>query len=105
MQSRYVFSQINQTLGVPIKVTQYLKDPGFIQQTVDLLRSPKTLSIEPSTLPNAGMFLLPGLGVFLKGIVDCNEIVCLYPGTVYQPWDPKLLVSVRNHYLLRYVFA
>lgn len=50
----------------------------------------------PSLIPGAGA------GVFLThGLVEKGEIVCLYPGTVYQPYQPILFQSLRNQFLFR----
>ena len=43
-----------------------------------------------------------GSGVFVtEGRVPEGALVAIYPGTVYLPFDPLLLVSIRNPYLLR----
>ncbi|KAF6720439.1 SET domain-containing protein 9 [Oryzias melastigma] len=50
----------------------------------------------PSTLPFAGT------GVFVaKGVIPKGTVVALYPGTVYQPYDPILLQSIRNPFIFR----
>ena len=33
--------------------------------------------------------------------VRCGALVCLYPGTVYQPHQPVLLQSIGNQYIFR----
>ncbi|RUS20540.1 hypothetical protein BC937DRAFT_94989 [Endogone sp. FLAS-F59071] len=43
----------------------------------------------------------PGYGVFLHGKARAGDIVCMYPGTIYLPGEPILLVSLRNSYILR----
>ncbi|KAL0074599.1 hypothetical protein J3Q64DRAFT_1777501 [Phycomyces blakesleeanus] len=50
---------------------------------------------QPSVIANAG------LGVFLKGRCKTGDIVCLYPGTVYLPFEPLLFVSISNRYILK----
>ena len=51
--------------------------------------------VRPSRLPNAGN------GVFVvEGHVPAGEIVALYPGTIYEPYSPKLLQSFNNPYIL-----
>ncbi|XP_072219695.1 SET domain-containing protein 9 [Leuresthes tenuis] len=51
---------------------------------------------KPSSLPFAGT------GVFVtKGFVPKGAAVALYPGTVYQPYEPILLQSIRNPFVFR----
>lgn len=51
---------------------------------------------KPSTLPFAGT------GVFVtKGFVPKGAIVAMYPGTVYQVYEPILLQSIRNPFVFR----
>ncbi|KAM4552429.1 SET domain-containing protein 9 [Odontesthes bonariensis] len=51
---------------------------------------------KPSTLPFAGT------GVFVtKGFVPKGAAVAMYPGTVYQPYEPILLQSIRNPFVFR----
>ncbi|XP_029308903.1 SET domain-containing protein 9 [Cottoperca gobio] len=51
---------------------------------------------KPSTLPFAGT------GVFVtKGCVPKGATVAMYPGTVYQAYDPILLQSIRNPFVFR----
>jgi len=55
-----------------------------------------SLVIGPSSVPGAGM------GVFISsGQAVCGSVVCLYPGTVYQPYQPILLQSLGNQYIFR----
>ena len=43
-----------------------------------------------------------GTGVFVtEGCAPKERLMCLYPGMVYLPFHPLLLVSIRNRYLLR----
>jgi len=43
-----------------------------------------------------------GTGVFIRrGALNKGSLVCLYPGTVYQPYQSILLQSVRNQFLFR----
>uniref|UniRef100_A0A3Q0QUK8 SET domain containing 9 n=1 Tax=Amphilophus citrinellus TaxID=61819 RepID=A0A3Q0QUK8_AMPCI len=51
---------------------------------------------KPSTLPFAGT------GVFVtRGFVHKGATVAMYPGTVYQPYEPILLQSIRNPFVFR----
>ncbi|KAM9349452.1 SET domain-containing protein 9 [Symphorus nematophorus] len=51
---------------------------------------------KPSTLPSAGT------GVFVtKGFVPKGATVAMYPGTVYQAYEPILLQSIRNPFVFR----
>ncbi|XP_045908851.1 SET domain-containing protein 9 [Micropterus dolomieu] len=51
---------------------------------------------KPSTLPSAGT------GVFItKGFVPKGATVAMYPGTVYQAYEPILLQSIRNPFIFR----
>ncbi|XP_022611098.1 SET domain-containing protein 9 [Seriola dumerili] len=51
---------------------------------------------QPSTLPFAGS------GVFVtKGFVPKGATVAMYPGTVYQAYEPILLQSIRNPFVFR----
>lgn len=51
---------------------------------------------KPSTLPFAGT------GVFVtKGFVPKGATVAMYPGTVYQTYEPILLQSIRNPFVFR----
>ncbi|OAD65730.1 hypothetical protein PHYBLDRAFT_184092 [Phycomyces blakesleeanus NRRL 1555(-)] len=67
---------------------------------------------QPSVIANAGKYNLYRflmmrkvesicLGVFLKGRCKTGDIVCLYPGTVYLPFEPLLFVSISNRYILK----
>uniref|UniRef100_A0A3P9HJH4 SET domain containing 9 n=1 Tax=Oryzias latipes TaxID=8090 RepID=A0A3P9HJH4_ORYLA len=50
----------------------------------------------PSTLPFAGT------GVFVvNGVIPKGTVVAMYPGTVYQPYDPILFQSIRNPFIFR----
>ncbi|CDS11686.1 hypothetical protein LRAMOSA03949 [Lichtheimia ramosa] len=42
-----------------------------------------------------------GQGVFLRGQCHAGQVVCLYPGTVYMPFEPLLFVSIANSYILK----
>lgn len=51
---------------------------------------------KPSTLPSAGT------GVFVtRGFVPKGAAVAMYPGTIYQPYEPILLQSIRNPFIFR----
>ncbi|XP_029971010.1 SET domain-containing protein 9 [Salarias fasciatus] len=50
----------------------------------------------PSSLPSAGT------GVFVtRGFVPRGVTVAMYPGAVYQPYEPILLQSIRNPFVFR----
>ena len=54
------------------------------------------LEVKASKIPNGGR------GVFVKnGLVPKGKIACLYPGLIYKPFNPILLVSIRNAYIFR----
>ena len=42
-----------------------------------------------------------GNGVFLNGQCQAGQIVCLYPGTVYLPFEPLFFASIANSYVLK----
>ncbi|CAJ1071940.1 SET domain-containing protein 9 [Xyrichtys novacula] len=49
-----------------------------------------------SSMPSAGT------GVFVtRGFVPKGATVAMYPGTVYQPYEPILLQSIRNPFIFR----
>lgn len=51
---------------------------------------------KPSTLPSAGT------GVFVtRGFVPKGATVAMYPGTVYQSYEPIFLQSIRNQFVFR----
>lgn len=51
---------------------------------------------KPSTLPFAGT------GVFVsKGVVPKGATVAMYPGTIYQAYEPILLQSISNPFVFR----
>lgn len=51
---------------------------------------------KPSTLP------FGGTGVFVtRGFVPKGVTVAMYPGTIYQPYEPILLQSIRNPFVFR----
>jgi len=55
-----------------------------------------SVSRRQSSIPGAGT------GVFIqRGAVNKGSLVCLYPGTVYQPYQPILIQSVGNQFLFR----
>ncbi|KAF0047198.1 hypothetical protein F2P81_000831 [Scophthalmus maximus] len=55
-----------------------------------------SIARQPSTLPSAGT------GVFVtKGFVPRGATVAMYPGTVYQAYEPILLQSIRNPFVFR----
>ena len=54
------------------------------------------LSIKTSAMPGAGK------GVFLrKGMIKRGQVVALYPGTIYMPYQPIFLPSIKNPYVFR----
>jgi len=55
-----------------------------------------SLEVKISNIPGAGR------GVFVKdGQVKEGDLVCLYPGTVYQPHHPILIQSLGNQFIFR----
>lgn len=51
---------------------------------------------KPSSLPSAGT------GVFVtRGCVPKGATVAMYPGTIYQPYEPILLQSIGNPFVFR----
>lgn len=55
-----------------------------------------SIARKPSTLP------LAGTGVFVsKGVVPKGATVAMYPGTVYQAYEPILLQSISNPFVFR----
>ena len=60
------------------------------------MESPPKVNVRESTVNGAG------LGLFADETFEKNEIVTLYPGTVYSPGDTGVfLTSFRNNYILR----
>ncbi|KAH8555528.1 hypothetical protein BGW37DRAFT_139640 [Umbelopsis sp. PMI_123] len=55
------------------------------------------LNIKPSSLPGAGD------GVYVNGVRDQDQIVSVYPGTIYMASEPLLFASLRNRYILKCV--
>ncbi|XP_061549782.1 SET domain-containing protein 9 [Phycodurus eques] len=55
---------------------------------------------KPSTLPSAGTGVFVTRGLVLKGAT-----VAMYPGTIYQPYEPILLQSIRNPFVFRCIDA
>lgn len=55
-----------------------------------------SLVVKPSQSHGAGF------GVFVSsGRIRAGEMIALYPGTIYEPFHPILIQSVRNPYILR----
>lgn len=51
---------------------------------------------KPSTIPDGGT------GVFVtRGLVPKGATVAMYPGTIYQAYEPILLQSIRNPFVFR----
>lgn len=74
---------------------QYEGDPGCGH---DAMVKSLGFSIDrrPSTMPHAGT------GVFVtRGFVPKGATVAMYPGTVYQAFEPILLQSIRNPFVFR----
>ena len=60
------------------------------------MESPPKVKVRESTVDGAG------LGLFAEETFEKNDIVTLYPGTVYSPGDTGVfLTSFRNNYILR----
>ena len=54
------------------------------------------VEIRNSGMPGAGK------GVFVKqGSIKCGQVVALYPGIIYQSYQPILLQSIGNPYIFR----
>lgn len=67
-----------------------------ILQKIDSATLDFSLNRKISSIPHAG------LGVFLNGSRQKRgSILCFYPGTLYLPSDPILLVSLSNQYILK----
>lgn len=41
------------------------------------------------------------MGVFADEDIPMDQVVCLYPGTLYMAWEPVLFQSIRNRYMFR----
>ncbi|KAM8838939.1 SET domain-containing protein 9 isoform 1-T1 [Synchiropus picturatus] len=80
------------------------EEPGTVRSGLQPLCS-QTIMMEtlgfcidrrPSLLPHAGT------GVFVsRGLVSKGATVAMYPGTVYQAYEPILLQSIRNPFVFR----
>ena len=69
---------------------------SLVLSNIDAVKPGFSLSVGPSGLAGAGR------GVYIsRGEVRAGSLVCLYPGTVYQPQDPVLLQSLGNQFILR----
>ncbi|KAK3595261.1 hypothetical protein CHS0354_010869 [Potamilus streckersoni] len=51
---------------------------------------------QPSVLPDGGVGV-----IVTKGIVPNGSIVSMYPGTIYQPYEPTLFQSLGNQFIFR----
>lgn len=62
-----------------------------------------SLSVSQSNIPKAGIYqwLILGCGVFINGHAVKGQLVAIYPGLKYCPWEPTLLQSINNHYMFR----
>ncbi|XP_042354281.1 SET domain-containing protein 9 [Plectropomus leopardus] len=82
---RHVTSEEDQCGGNPVSgADAMLQSLGFC------------IDRKPSTLPSAGT------GVFVtKGFVPKGVTVAMYPGTIYQAYEPILLQSIRNPFVFR----
>lgn len=92
-----IFSSFEQYLSLKDDLTLY---DELHHKNQDILRQVGGFSLvrAPSTVPDAG------LGVFIgSGQVVAGSVVCLYPGTVYQPYQPILLQSLTNQFIFRCV--
>ena len=80
-----IFESFAQYLSLRDDLTQYEQ---LHHKNQDILRGVAGFSLVrgPSSVSGAGM------GVYVSsGQAVCGSVVCLYPGTVYQPYQPILL--------------
>ena len=92
-----LFNSFDQYLCLKDDLTLY---DNLHHKNQDILRAVAGFSLvrAPSTVPDAG------LGVFISsGQAVCGSVVCLYPGTVYQPYQPILIQSLTNQFIFRCV--
>ena len=90
-----IFQHFTQYLCLKDDLTLY---DQLHHENQDILRDVAGFSLVrgPSTVPGAGM------GVFISsGQAVGGSVVCLYPGTVYQPYQPILLQSLGNQFIFR----
>lgn len=81
---------------LPPQVTRGEQQHGGSPQEVMFQSLGFSIDRRPSSLPQAGT------GVFVtKGLVPKGATVAMYPGTVYQPYEPILLQSIRNPFVFR----
>uniref|UniRef100_A0A3P8S1I0 SET domain containing 9 n=1 Tax=Amphiprion percula TaxID=161767 RepID=A0A3P8S1I0_AMPPE len=81
---------------LPPQVTRGEQQQGGSPQEVMFQSLGFSIDRRPSSLPQAGT------GVFVtKGFVPQGATVAMYPGTVYQPYEPILLQSIRNPFVFR----
>lgn len=58
-----------------------------------------TIGAQMSNIPG-----LNGLGVYVtQGSISKGQLVALYPGAIYEPFQPILFQSIGNQYILRQV--
>ena len=87
----------------PVAVTHLVRCPLLINSVqLSLLLSEPELLRNREFYPFTRQSLIPGagLGLFINGKVSEGDSICIYPGTVYQPFEPIWLASINNHYIL-----
>eukprot|EP00092_Neocalanus_flemingeri_P032545 GFUD01035395.1.p1 GENE.GFUD01035395.1~~GFUD01035395.1.p1 ORF type:complete len:269 (+),score=69.68 GFUD01035395.1:58-864(+) len=92
-----IFNSFEQYFSLKDDLTLY---DELHDQHQDILRQVAGFSLvrSPSTVPEAGQ------GVFIgSGLAPAGRVVCLYPGTVYQPYQPVLIQSLTNQFIFRCV--
>ncbi|KAI8903262.1 hypothetical protein EDD86DRAFT_261280 [Gorgonomyces haynaldii] len=80
---------------VPVEVSSLVDSVELESQLKQRLLDPYDLNIRQSTIAGAGN------GLFVNGHIQKDSLITLYPGTVYDAFEPALFVSLNNHYILR----
>ena len=86
-----------------ISVTPYIRSQALIKSVQQCLPcSEQELEKRLGFYPFVAQSLIPnaGLGLFIKGSCTKGQVICVYPGTVYQPFEQMWLASLNNHYVL-----
>ena len=82
--------------GDSLKRRELFEKCGRKNREILLKRFGFDLEIKMSAMPGAGK------GVFIKqGRILRGQVVALYPGTIYMPYQPILLPSFKNPYIFR----
>ncbi|KAJ8664162.1 hypothetical protein O0I10_000441 [Lichtheimia ornata] len=108
------FKLLAKTIRSPPKTTPPVPLPNPVDSVNQITRLLTTIHSSPchpnetlekklgfSVHTRASTIAGAGQGVFLRGQCDAGQVVCLYPGTVYQPFEPLLFVSIANSYILK----